>query len=149
MLQVEKLTKWIHSIPIEDYFEVARARPPGLGKDPRFLQLQREMRALVPVEGLTWVHDIDVLIEPGQTQHQGQRRHSHVEWTSIFYVDPAGIFTHLELPEGEVAMDLEPGDVLVIPPGVEHWVAPHHGDRPRLSFAMLVKEPGVPSKYDN
>lgn len=144
---LEKLSKWIHAIPIEDYFECARARPPGLGKDPRFLQLQLDMRALVPIPGSDWVHDIDVLIEPGETNHQGQRRHSHTEWTSIFYVEPADVPTYLVKGVEVWRIEPEPGDVLIIPPDIEHWVGKHDSDKTRLSFAMLVKEPGRESKY--
>lgn len=148
-LTITKLKKWILSIPIDDYFEVARARPPGLGKAPEFLGLQRDMRELVPVPGNTWVHDIDVLIEPHQTNHQGQQWHAHQEWTAIFYVDPGDPPVPIRIRNRAEVDEItpEPGDCLVMPPGVEHKVADSHSDTPRLSFAMLVLAPGGESKY--
>lgn len=144
---IEDLSLFLNEIPAVEFFECARTRPPGLGKDPKFLELQKAMRALVPVPGDKWVHDIEVLIDPGSRWHQGQRVHSHPEWTAIFYVDPAGVSTWIRSEGVDVAVTPDPGDCLIIPPDMEHWVAPHFGDRPRLSFAMLVQIPGRGSKY--
>ena len=144
---LEKRPKWIAAIPAEAYFEAARTPPHGLGKDPQFLELQLEMRSLVPVPGDTWVHDIEVLIEPGDDRHQGQRRHAHPEWTAIFYVQTAGVPTFVVEDHQTWKIEPEPGDILIIPPNVDHWVDKHGGNEPRLSFAMLVQVPGQGSKY--
>lgn len=148
-IMLEKLTRWIHSIPIESYFDVARARPHGLAKNPTFLGLQLDMRKLIPVPGSSWVHDIEVLIEPHQRNHQGQRWHSHPEWTAIFYAavgdPPVPIRIRDEVSELEVTP--QPGDCLVLPPDVEHRVADSHSEEPRLSFAMLVQVPGRETRF--
>lgn len=142
-------TDWADRIPIELFLEVASTTPHGLGKDPRFADLQQDMRAAVPVPGDDWVHDIEVLIEPDSGVHQAYRRHSHTEWTSLFYADPAGTPTHVVANGREARIQPDPGDIVVIPPNLDHWVANHRGDRPRLSFAMLVQVPGVPSRFDH
>ena len=146
---LEKLTRWIHEIPLEVFFEAARSRPPGLGKNPIFLGLQKDMRALVPVDGSTWVHDIDVLIEPHQTTHQGQQWHAHPEWTAIFYVSPGEPVVPLRIRSRDEVTEIipEPGDCVIMPPDLEHKVADSHSDVIRLSFAMLVQVPGRESRY--
>ena len=148
-ITVKKMKKWLRSIPIGDYFEAAATRPPGLGKNPLFRDLQLDMRELVPVPGRDWVHDTEVLIHPHQSNHQGQRWHAHSEWTAIFYVavgdPPVPIRMRDEVSEWEITP--WPGDCLVLPPSVEHRVADSHSDEPRLSFAMLVQVPGQESKY--
>lgn len=148
---LEKMPEWIHALTPEAFFEVARARPPGLGKDPKFLDLQRAMRAMVPVPGDTWVHDIDVLIEPHQGNHQGQRWHDHPEWTCIYYVDPGDPAVPIRIRTEVEIIEITPeaGDCLVMPPDLEHRVANSDSTIPRLSFAMLVPVPGRRSKYVN
>ena len=148
-IELKKLSKWILAIPIDDYFEVARARPPGLGKNPLFRDLQLDMREQVPVPGNDWVHDIDVLIGPHQHDHQGQRWHKHDEWTAIFYVTvgnpPVPIRIRDEVEEWSI--EPQPGDCLILPPDTEHRVANSRSPDARLSFAMLVQAPGRKSKY--
>ena len=148
---LEKLTKWIKQIPIDEYFAVARARPPGLGKNEKFKELQQDMRRLIPLEGADWVHDIDVLIEPHQDNHQGQRWHEHDEWTAIFYVDPGDPVVPIRIRDAVTETEIrpEPGDCVVLPPNTEHKVASSRSDRPRLSFAMLVRVPGRPCRFAN
>ena len=148
-IRIEKLTKWIYSIPIGDYFETARTRPHGLGKNPLFRDLQIDMRAQVPIPGADWVHDIEVLIEPHQSNHQGQQWHAHDEWTAIFYVAVGDPPVPIRIRDDFSEMEITPfpGDCVVLPPGTEHRVADSHSDKPRLSFAMLVQVLGQESKF--
>jgi len=116
---------------------------------PEMIPLAREMRGLIPVDGDDWVKLITVAIEPGQTNHQGQNPHSHEEWTAVYYHDlgdPAvPIYVEAERSVDEIVP--APGDVIVIPPGVRHWVAPSRSARRRVSVAMLVEAPGTRSKF--
>ena len=144
---IHQLPQWIENVPIEDYMDCARRRPPGLFKDWRFHPLLEDMRALVPVPGDEWVKDIDVLVAPGQGDHQGQVQHAHDEWTAIFYVQPAGVPIVLKDENEVVRITPDPGDVIVLAPFVEHGVAPNNSDQFRLSFAMLVEDPDIPSKF--
>ena len=141
-----KLPHWVRDYSFDEYLEVARARPPGLGKDPKFQPLLHEIRALFPVDGDTWVKDIDVTIEPGQSNHQGQVRHAHDEWTAVFYVQPACPIG-IKVDGQDVLVQPYPGDVVIMAPGVEHWVEPNKSQDIRLSFAMLVEDPDTPSKF--
>jgi quercetin dioxygenase-like cupin family protein len=137
------LRHWVENHPFEEYLQTAKKRPLGLAKNPYFRPLLAEMRALVPVPGKTWVKDIDVTIEPGQTNHQGQVEHSHPEWTAVFYVNPADV----PIIVGGECVTPQPGELIVMAPGVSHHVADNQTDQVRLSFAMLVEDPGIPSKF--
>lgn len=112
-------------------------------KNPDLRPLLHEIRAEVPISGDDWVKDIEVLVEPGQRNHQGQVSHAHDEWTAVFYVDPAGVPIYIN----DLAYYPNPGDVVVMPPLVVHRVAENNTDKPRLSFAMLVEDPDIPSKF--
>ena len=148
-IKIADLSEWIQEFGPSAFFDAAETRPPGLGKDDRFRGLQKAMRDLVPVPGDTWVHDIDVLVKPHQADHQGQRWHSHPEWTAIYYVAIGSPPVPLEamINDREVTVTPEPGDCIIIPPNVEHRVAASRSREYRLSFAMLVKDPGGKSKY--
>lgn len=143
------LSKWIHEIPVEAFFECAKTRPHGLGKDDRFEGLQADMRSAIPVPGREWVHDIEVLIDPAQTNHQGQAWHAHSEWTAVFYVAPGTPAVPIEVNlDGKVdSIYPYPGDCVIMAPGVQHRVAPSKSTTPRLSFAMLVQVPGVSTRF--
>ena len=91
------------------------------------------------------MHEIDVTIEPGQSDHQGQRRHAHDEWTAVFYVQPSSQ-VGLETEGRDLLLQPDPGDVILMPPGVVHWVEPNKSQEVRLSFAMLVEDPEIPSR---
>jgi signal peptidase I len=107
----------------------------------------REIRALVPVAGDTWVKDIDVTIEPGRTNHQGQQLHLHDEWTAVFYVNPT---SPIEVHEdGGYLVYPEPGDVVIMPPRIQHRATANKSDEYRLSFAMLVEDSRIPSKFSS
>lgn len=146
---IHRLPQWIENVPLHEFLDCARRRPPGLRKDWKFLPLLDEMRSHVPINGNDYVKDIDVLIEPGQKNHQGQVPHAHAEWTAIFYVDPGDppVPILIEGKNSVFRVEPEPGDLIILEPGVEHWVAPSMSDRPRLSFAMLVEDPETPSKF--
>lgn len=148
-IRLEKLARWIEEIPGEAFLEAATTRPPGLAKDFRFSELQSEIRALIPVPGDEWVHDIDVLIQPGQSNHQGQRWHSHSEWTAIYYVAVGDPVVPLRVRDQRAELEISPvpGDCVILPPNTEHRVANSRSDTYRLSFAMLVPPPGEVSKY--
>jgi quercetin dioxygenase-like cupin family protein len=136
------LRHWVDAFTFDEFLQTARTRPLGLGSNPELGPLLDEMRSLVPVPGDTWVKDIDVTIVPHETNHQGQVEHAHSEWTAVFYVQPADVPI---IVEGE-AITPQPGDLIIMAPGVSHRVAPNKTDEIRLSFAMLVKDPGIPSK---
>jgi quercetin dioxygenase-like cupin family protein len=112
-------------------------------EQPELLPLMRAMRAMIPVEGDDWVKAITVAIEPYQTNHQGQQAHSHEEWTAVYYHMPAGVPIVID----DVAVVPAPGEVFVLPPGLEHRVAANSQDRLRVSFAILVPEAGAHSKF--
>jgi quercetin dioxygenase-like cupin family protein len=131
------LRHWVDRYPFGDYLQTARTRPLGLAKNPKFLPLLSEIRSLVPVPGHSWVKDIDVLIEPGQKNHQGQTEHAHPEWTAVFYVNPADIPI---VVDGEIITP-EAGDLIIMAPDLPHYVANNTSDEIRLSFAMLVDDP--------
>lgn len=145
--QIHDLSHWLDEISAETFFEAAETRPHGLGKNPIFSELQSEIRALVPVPGTDWCHDIEVHIRPHQRDHQGQRWHSHVEWTAIFYVAVGSPVVPILVRDEtcDVLIEPSPGDCVVLSPGTEHRVDDSNSDIERLSFAMLVDIGG--SKY--
>lgn len=135
--KIHDLSHWLEIYTAADFMQTAKDRPLGLKSNPDFHPLLREIRALVPVPGDTWIKDIDVTIEPGRSSHQGQVMHHHDEWTAIFYVIPSSPIEIVEV--GEIYEILPaPGDVVVIPPGIEHRATANKSDKHRLSFAMLV-----------
>lgn len=145
--QIHSLKEWTDEYGLEEFLETANARPLGLKSNPDFHPLLREIRALVPVDGDDWVKDIDVTIEPGRSNHQGQHLHHHNEWTAVFYVSPS---SPIEVIEGgdQYLIQPEPGDVVVMPPGIEHRATANKSDEVRLSFAMLV-EGSIASKFSS
>ena len=136
--QIHSLAHWIEAHTVDEYLETARERPLGLKSNPDFHPLLREIRGLVPVAGDTWVKDIDVTLEPGPSNHQGQQTHSHSQWTAVFYVIPS---SPIEVIEGgdQYLIQPAPGDVVIMPPGIEHRATANKSGSVRLSFAMLVE----------
>lgn len=122
-------------IPGDRYLECAKTAPWGLGKWPEFGELQKAMRACIPVPGTKWKKDVHVLIEEGEEI----RPHAHAdEWTAIFYVDPGYPRVAIIIdPDGRI--EPKAGQLFVLRPGVVHAVEKSKSERTRISFAMLVE----------
>ena len=89
------------------------------------------MRSLLPAGRHYESH---LLLQNGK----GVDEHSHPEWVAIWYADP-GEPPHPIIIEG-VPVTPEPGECIVMPPGVKHHVDPYLPKHPRILFAVLVKE---------
>lgn len=128
----------VPDVPLEAFLAGVRG-----AEQCELLPLMQQMRALVPVEGSDWAKAITVAVAPYQNDHQGQQLHAHAEWTAVYYHAPAGVPI---IVDGDEVLPM-PGDVVVMPPGTQHQVAPNHQNRLRVSFAMLVPEAGAHSKF--
>ena len=94
-----------------------------------------KLRPHIPIDGDEWTYLWKLKVVPGH----GVDPHVHVGWTACFHEkdkdDP-----DIHLLVGDEAIWPEPGEVIVIPPGVVHSVPKWAGDFPRESFALTVNE---------
>ncbi len=92
------------------------------------------LRPHIPVEGDDWTYLWHLTVQPGSNAFP----HSHNGWTACYYEDvgdpPCAIILNGEriVPKN--------GDIIVVPPGVEHSVETNEGERPRLSHALTLNK---------
>jgi hypothetical protein len=126
--------KLFADLPQTELLAYARRALP-LASDPQFQHMASCMaqciEELAGFEITIWRESRGILEPGGCVNH-----HAHPEWTALLYVTTCD---HPIVVEG-APLAVAPGDVLVLRPGVEHWVDDYPGPDTRLVFALLAEK---------
>jgi uncharacterized protein YjlB len=94
------------------------------------------IRPWIPVAGNDWTYLWKLKVLPGHSVDA----HVHVGWTATLHELDKDETVLAHLIVGGKALWPEPGEIIVIPPGIVHSVPKWGGDFPRLSYALTVNE---------
>ncbi len=112
--------------------ECALERPAKVGAEYELRHLFQAMRIRIPVPGMQWDRVIAVASGPG-CKVNAIAEHSHPEYICLYHVEP----TSEVIIAGEPMLP-DPGDFLIVRPGVSHSV--RESVTRRVVVAMLVSE---------
>jgi len=99
-----------------------------------FETLVRRMRSKIPIDGIGWARGFRLILHPGAQS----REHTHTGWVGLYYIDAADT----PLVVGDVKLFPAPGSIVIIPPETMHHVPQNVSDRVRMTYHIMVTEPG-------